>query len=234
MLLPGMHGSGILFSALMDRIPETWNSAVISYPNDVILSYAELLQWFRSRVPTTEEYFLLAESFSTPLAIQFAATHPRNMQGLILCAGFASSPLKGWRRSLMKCIAPLCLGLAVPAFVLQRLAGENAPPELLPLVRSAISEVEPEVFAARMLAVLSCDAREELSRIRVPVLYLLAQRDRVVPRACFEEIRRIRPEVNLAEIDAPHLLLQCQPQPAADAVTDFIGRLESTQINSEN
>jgi pimeloyl-[acyl-carrier protein] methyl ester esterase len=226
-LLPGMHGTGELFSAFMSLMPKTKQIEALSYPVDVSLSYLQLLGVVEASVPASDSYYLLAESFSTPLAIQFAATKPANLKGLILCAGFASSPMRGWRRVFARQFAPLSFRVGVPKFALNLLAGPNAPPVLLVAVRAAISAVQPKVLAARARAVLACDARGELSQIDVPILYLLAKQDRIVPASCLDEILRIRPDVKVVSIDAPHLLLQREPQQAATAVADFIGQIES-------
>ena len=97
-LLPGMHGTGELFSEFMRMMSEPKHIEALQYPPDVGPSYPQSLAVVQAFVPESGPYFLLAESFSTPLAIQFAATHPQNLKGLILAAGFASSPVGGLRR----------------------------------------------------------------------------------------------------------------------------------------
>jgi pimeloyl-ACP methyl ester carboxylesterase len=228
-LLPGMHGTGELFSEFMRAIPEPKQIEALYYPNDVIWSYPQLLRTVQAFVPESDAYYLLAESFSTPLAIQFAATKPANLKGLVLCAGFASSPVKGWRRRLARFFAPLLFNLGIPKIVLNQLAGPNASSALLAAVRAAIAAVKPNVLAARARAVLACDATAELSKIDVPILYLLAKQDKIVPPWCLEEILRIKPDVNVVAIDAPHLLIQREPQKAAVAVTELLSKLESTK-----
>jgi hypothetical protein len=54
------------------------------------------------------------------------------------------------------------------------------------------------------------------------VLYLRATEDRVVPRASYELIAALAPQVELAEFTAPHFLLQVLPAQAASRVTDFM------------
>jgi pimeloyl-[acyl-carrier protein] methyl ester esterase len=226
-LLPGMHGTGELFSEFISKILEPKYIEALCYPNDVILSYEKLLRNVQAWVPESDEYYLLAESFSTPLTIQFAATRPTNLKGLILCAGFASSPVKGWRRFFATLFAPLWFSVSIPKSALNLLAGSNAPSALLDAVRSAISAVQPKVFAARARAVLTCDARAELRQVNVPILYLRAKQDKIVPAWSLEEIRRIKPNVIVVEIDAPHLILQREPQQAAAAVAKFIHQIEA-------
>jgi pimeloyl-ACP methyl ester carboxylesterase len=222
-LLPGMHGTGELFSEFMKVIPEPKHIEAISYPTDASLSYAQLLRLVQSFVPAADPYFILAESFSTPLAIQFAAANPVNLKGLILCAGFASSPLAGPGRVAASMLAPLLFHLPVFDFAMDRfLIGPNPPESLKAAVRAAVSSVSPGVLTARLRAALSCDAREALSRVTVPTLYIQAAKDRIVPKPRLDEIRRIKPEIRAAGIDGPHLILQREPKQSADIVTKFI------------
>jgi pimeloyl-ACP methyl ester carboxylesterase len=231
-LLPGMHGTGGLFAEFMHIIPEPKHIQALNYPKDVSLTNEQLLRLVKAFAPESDSFFLLAESFSTPLAIQFVATRPVNLKGLILCAGFASSPVKGWRRLFARLMAPLCFSVGVPKFGLNLLVGPNAPEALISAVRGAISAVKPNVLAARARAVLACEARAEFGQIDVPILYLQAKQDRVVPASCLGEILRIRPDVKVIAIDAPHLLLQREPRRAADAVAEFIHEIELASRSS--
>ncbi|HTW47945.1 MAG TPA: hypothetical protein VMD92_08350, partial [Acidobacteriaceae bacterium] len=62
-------------------------------------------------------------------------------------------------------------------------------------------------------------------RVAVPMLYLQARHDRLVPARCLGEIQRIRPEMRAVVVDGPHFLLQREPQQTAQVVTDFVANL---------
>jgi pimeloyl-ACP methyl ester carboxylesterase len=229
-LLPGMHGTGELFSGFMHAVrramPDMGRMEALHYPTDERLSYKVLLAVVKDFVPPAEPFFLLAESFSTPLAIQFAATMPPNLKGLVLCAGFAASPIRGPKRFLASCLAPILFRLPLPDLAVSFwLAGPGAPRSLHNAIRAAVSSVRPEVLSARLLAVLGCDVRQELSGIKVPILLLQASGDRLVPASSVEEMLLIRPDAVLKIIEGPHLLIQREPQMAAAAVVEFIDPL---------
>jgi pimeloyl-[acyl-carrier protein] methyl ester esterase len=101
-LLPGMDGTGNLFADFVEALPDTFEVEVVHYPNNVCLSYTELMTFVQSAAPPSEPFVLVAESFSTPLAIQYAATNPPDLRGLVICAGFVTTPLQGWRRFLAR------------------------------------------------------------------------------------------------------------------------------------
>lgn len=222
-LLPGMDGTGELFVEFMRSMPEPGSIQAIRYSQETAQSYLQLLPSVKAFVPECEPYFLLAESFSTPLAIQFAATKPPHLKGMILCAGFASSPLVGWKRALAVRLAPILFRLPFSSAAMTHfLIGEGASPPLKSALRNAILSVRPGVLAERLRAVLGCDAREALRQVAVPILYIQATGDRLIPKSCMEEIRKIQPDIRVARIDGPHLILQRDPQQAAQFVAGFI------------
>ena len=95
-LLPGMDGTGILFrpflQELADNISDEIAVQVISYPCDQKLSYGELIDYVRSRLPGEEEVILVAESFSGPIGYALAAEQPNMIRAIIFVATFLSPP----------------------------------------------------------------------------------------------------------------------------------------------
>ena len=120
-------------------------------------------------------------------------------------------------------LAPLVFRVPLPNLAAKLwLVGPDAPPSLLAAVRSAVSSVQSKVLAARLQAVLGCDVRVELGRVARPILYIQAQQDRLVSASCLEELRRIKPQMSVAELEGPHLLLQREPRRAAETVARFV------------
>lgn len=221
-LLPGMDGTGTLFRALAEELAEDFPITIIKYPGNRKLTYPAIVQLVRSSLPTDEPYILLAESFSTPVAIACAALHDSNLKGLILCAGFARSPAPKWLRPLATLLTPVFF-LSLPGMVAKwLLVGSTANKSLITAVRNAITSVKPVVLVQRVQAVLTCDVRRELSQTTVPLLYIRASRDRLIKLRSLEEIQSMRPDVLTSVIDGPHLILQEQPCEAAENVRAFI------------
>jgi serine aminopeptidase S33 family len=153
------------------------------------------MQITQSAFPASGPFVLVAESFSTPLAIQLAATNPPNLKGIVLCAGFITSPVRGRLRRVGLFFSPVLFSAGLPESAARYwLTGSSASPALLASVRAAISSVRPAVLSARLRAVLTCDASVELEKIAVPILYLQAKKDRLVKESSLNEIRRIKTE----------------------------------------
>lgn len=226
LLLPGMDGTSGLFGRFVDALPAEFDATTVRYPGDRAQSLADLVPLVLSECPASAPFVLLAESYSTPLAIQIAASRAPNLIGLVLCAGFALSPVQGWKRIALQVLAPALFRIGLPKTVAERwLVGPGAPPPLVEEVRSAVKSVKPEVLVARIRETLECDVRAELAQVHVPILYIMAKNDRLVGASCAAEIRRIDPSVGLAEIEGPHLLLQREPQKSAEIVVSFVRRL---------
>jgi pimeloyl-[acyl-carrier protein] methyl ester esterase len=220
-LLPGLDGTGTLFADLIAELPPNWEIVVARYATDEFLTYEQLLEQVRSILPP-RPFILLAESFSTPLAVRIAAALPAEVVGAVLAAGFVTNPL-GHRAPIARALArPASFRIAPLMWVMKKfLIGERPPIGLAKRLRDAIRSVSPEVLARRVRAVLDCDESASLARTRVPLLYLEGKRDRLVVPRCFEEIRRIRPDAQLEIIDAPHLVLRVQPRFAAERIVRF-------------
>ena len=219
-LLPGLDGTGDLFRPLLDVIPPSMNTRVISYPTDAIRSYSELLGLVEARLRDERDLVLVAESFSGPLALRYAAAFPKQVRGVVLCASFVRPPVPGWVRWF--CSAAVFFR-PPPALVVRRLmVGRDAPEALVEAVRVAIRRVRPAVLAGRVKEVLCVDAVPALRACASPVLYLTARRDALMGHSALRAIQDVRGDVRVAELDAPHLLLQREPAAAWGEIAGFL------------
>jgi pimeloyl-ACP methyl ester carboxylesterase len=223
-LLPGLDGSGDFFDALCGQLPPQWRTHVVPYPGDRPLSYSELARFVLAALPDEGPIVLVAESFSGPVAIQVAATHPAGLIGVVLCATFARSPRPFLRPLLgLTRVAPV---RSAPMGLLSRcLLGAEADASWAERIRQAMGNCSVAVLRERAREVLLVNVRGQLADIRVPVLYLQAIRDWVVPAAALIEIQSVLPGIQVARIDGPHFLLQVQPGPCAERIVKFAERL---------
>lgn len=222
-LLPGLDGSGDFFDALCRQLPPQWRTHVVPYPGDLPLSYDELVRFVLAAVPDDGPFVLLAESFSGPVAIQVAATRPAGLIGVVLCATFARNPRPFLRPLLgLTRVAPV---RAAPMGLLSRcLLGAEADASWVDRIQQAMGKCSVAVLRLRAQEVLSVDVRSQLAGIRVPVLYLQATRDWVVPAAALVEMLRVLPAIEVARIDGPHFLLQAKPESCAEQIALFAER----------
>jgi sigma-B regulation protein RsbQ len=224
-LLSGLDGTGRLFKPLLEILPPNLKPLVIPYPANKSLGYNELLEHVSEKIPTNDPFILLAESFSGPLAVELAATRPPNLKALILCASFVTSPAPKYFSWLSFIINNQLFRLRPPQPIIRYLLlGKDAPASLIDELLHTLQSVSPEVLSNRVRSVLNVDVRGALAKCRVPILYLAAKHDKLVSKRNLAEIKSLAPNMESVIIDAPHLLLQREPEKALHAIDDFLRR----------
>lgn len=220
LLLPGMDGTPELRADFVKALEPIAPVTTVAYPRDQPLDYSQLESIAREFMPD-DPFIILGESFSGPIAVAMAASNPSGLRGLILAGSFAQSPtrLPGILQNLA---ALLPVSLVPDRLISSLLLGRNASPAMRKRVSEAIATVAPEVWRARMRAVLAADNSIDLEKITVPVLYLRATRDRIVPHRVSEELMHLSSHTRLVELDSPHFMLLARPAETAKQVELFI------------
>lgn len=223
-LLPGLDGTGLLFSRFVDALPPELEPQVVSYPERQPLGYDELVPRVRALLPRGRPFALLGESFSGPIALRLAAERPAGLVGVILAASFHRHPAGRWVGGLRSLVGR-AMSRPPPAWAARAfLVGWGAPRQLVVEIRRANAGVASAVLAARVRAALQVDASLALAGCAVPLLYLGGARDLVVWPAAARRLRALRPDAEVRILDAPHLVLQRRPVEAAGLVSAFLRR----------
>jgi pimeloyl-ACP methyl ester carboxylesterase len=221
-MLPGMDGTGDMFAPIIGELDASFAAIVVRYP-DAPLGYDALIAHARQALPATGDFFLLGESFSGPVAVALAAEGSPRLRGLILSAAFITNPLLWSRR-----IAPLVEVAPVtgaPAMLLTRvLLGQFSTPARRSMIGASLAQTSRTTIRARLRAVAEVDMRDRLAAVTVPILYLRASHDRIVPESAGDLVMQIKPETTLVTVAAPHFLLQVGFSEAARAIRTFVAK----------
>jgi len=232
-LLPGLDGTGELFESFLKALPSSLTPQVVSYPTEEYLTYKELVPLVQSVLPRKEPFILLGESFGGPLSIKVAELSLPNLRAVILCASFVSNPVPPsltWAASLPRPLLSLVGRLSDPDIFVRFFAvGMDSPQDLLDLFHHVKKKVRPKVLAERVRAVQEVDVRDALKSCSVPILYLRARQDRLISPKCIDDVRDIKPNVTIVDIDSPHFILQRKPQEAAAAIVQFLETLRRSE-----
>lgn len=217
-LLPGMDGTGDLFAPLLAALEGRLPVQVLRYPPDRPAGYQELTDFARAALPSDRPFVLLGESFSGPIAVTLASEAPPNLRGLVLCCSFVRNPVP-W----LAWLAPFARWLPVRAAPTRLIAwfllGRYSTRQWREALGLALAKVSAATMRARTRAVLTVDSTAALRRTNVPLLYLRAAEDRVVPVSASREVMRTATVVVIA---GPHFLLQVAPAEAAKAIEAFV------------
>lgn len=224
LLLPGLDGSGRLYAPLLDAGPRAFRPEVLSYPPDEPLGYDDLVARVRRSLPRGR-FVLLAESFSGPVAVRLAAARPPGLEALVLAATFLRAPLNPLLHPIRGIVGARLFGLPMPAAAVRWfMAGPDAPDAIVREVQQAVAAVSPGVLAHRSAEALQVDVRDDLARVDVPLLVIAPTRDRLLRADVAEEILAVRPDAEVALLDAPHMVLQRCPHASLARIEEFLAR----------
>jgi sigma-B regulation protein RsbQ len=111
-----------------------------------------------------------------------------------------------------------------PSLMVPWLYAGRSTPALRCAHAAAMAKVSGQVIRSRVAAILGVDQRAMLPRIAVPMMYMRARHDRTIPASAGRAILALRPDIELSEFDAPHFLLQTEPEACSSAIIDFLRR----------
>lgn len=223
-LLPGLDGTGELFAAARGLAWGGMRPVVCPLPFDGPQDYETLADRVGAGLPSGN-LVLMAESFSTPLAMGLARRHADRVMAVVLVSGFCAAPHSsglGWLP-----LRPL-FGVAPPIFLLRRfLTGDAAPPELPEAIVRALQRTPAAALTERVRVVLALREDDCPDLGPLPVLLLQARQDRIIPWDAQSRLERHFPEATVEWIDGPHLLLQTRAEDCRDAVLRLLaGKLD--------
>jgi pimeloyl-ACP methyl ester carboxylesterase len=226
-LLPGLDGTSILFQPFIQVLPDWIHPRCVEYASSGPNDYRSLLPVVRDACAGLEDFVVLGWSFSGPLALMIAAESPPGLRGIVICASFIRSPwppLRWFRWTVVTSVGRL---FPFGAKVL-RWAGFYGSTDVRQDQEEVFRRVTPSAFAARSRAALGVDARVAAAKCPVPVLYLAASHDVVVPRWNAKAVAAAVRRAEVVTIRGPHLALRTNAAAGAAAVAKFVAELGST------
>ena len=226
LLLPGMDGTGELLGPFVAALGGDFQVQVVRYPNSEPLGYAELESFARAALPTEGPYVILGESFSGPIAVSLCASASDRLKGLILCCSFVSNPRAAFP-GLRPLVSFLPVALAPVGVLSHMVLGRFSTGALRSVLAHAVAQVSPAALRARIRGVLSVNVSAKLASVTVPILYLRASHDRLVPASASARISRLNEHTRVVELEGPHFLLQVAPVEAAQVVGEFVREVKN-------
>ncbi len=223
-LLPGLNGTGQLFSPLVRQLETHIDCEIIEYPEDrKFSSYLEMAEFVISKLPADGPIILLAESFSGPVGYQIGLQKIPQLKHLIFVATFLKSPAP-----LLKYIlALLPLSLLKPRFIpdiatkhfcLGRQASDGEIREFW----AVVSAMNPEIMRSRLKLAMSI--RQPERTLDIPCTYIQASNDWLISKSHIDEFLRQCKNLEITALRGPHFILQAQPEKCADIVRELIDR----------
>jgi pimeloyl-ACP methyl ester carboxylesterase len=220
-LLPGLDGTDVFFRRLVAALPEWISPIVVEFPASDSSEYGELLPLVRGVLARTPECYVLGWSFAGPLALMLAQAEPDKIRGVILVSSFVSPPRPAYARLRWGAVTPMIWMLRACRRIPVWLSRGSADQFRLDKAETW-RRVSARTVAGRIRTLLKVDARDLLRRCSQPVLCLAGADDGVVPRRNVEEMRQVRPSLEVRVIAGRHFALYTNPTAAADVIARFV------------
>lgn len=231
--LPGLHGTDDLFDDLVGQLSlleVSFQATLVNYPPDLNQSYQKLFDWLCShlaldqkKAPNKANIVIIAESFSTPLALKLADRFPQQVKAVIIGGGFCASPTNPGFALLP--LRPLFMIAPPRSAVRHFLTGNESPPELVAKVHSAVKKVSSRVLTQRIRSILTLEEQQTPTIPKTPILLLQAEHDAVIPWEIQNQLEQHLPHAKCHWIESPHLIFQAQPQTCASRIVAFLGEI---------
>lgn len=230
-LLPGMDGTGVMFKPFIEAMPKDMEPLVISYPNDKKLSYEELVDYVLARLPDNDEFILVGESFSGPIAYRLALRKPENLKAVIFVASFLSRPAKSVLDLIRYLPVGLLLSIPLPTFAVKLLlSGVNASEQLIDLLKQTMDMIPARTFAFRLMQVAKLSGSHHHCMTRA--VYIQPTNDKLVSARCVEEFSEVMDNLNIYRVHGPHFILQSNPSACAEIIANEVNLLKVVRHNS--
>ncbi len=221
-LLPGMDGTGILFQPFLDILPKEIETQIITFPCNEKLSYQELTSFVCDKLPEDNDFVLLAESFSGPIAYELSKKENERLKSIIFVASFIQPPNK--LLSLAKIASFYYLiPKKLPSFVLKFLLGSTASNNLYPLINKALSKVSNQVMEFRLKEMAHLPSQSE--PFSKKCIYIQAKDDNLVSLNSAVTIESLNQELKVFKVEGSHFLLQVNPEDCSKIVQDELNLL---------
>ncbi|NWK54553.1 alpha/beta hydrolase [Verrucomicrobiaceae bacterium N1E253] len=218
--LPGLHGTGDLYSSVRAHLPEGINAEFINLPRSGKQTYPALASWLDGSLAKGQARLWIAESFSGPLALRMAALRPEESSGVVLAASFCDTPLNPGYAMLP--LRPLFM-VSPPRHALKHyLIGDDASAAELAELRSVIRQIPSGTLAKRVRSVLSLDESDNPDLSDTPMLILQAQSDNLVPWEAQSRLLTSYPKASVHWIESPHLVFQREPRQCVKHILQFL------------
>ena len=227
-LLPGMDGTGELFAPLLKYF-QGYTCQVIALPQSGPQDYSSLTKYVKKQLPK-QEFVLIAESFSGPIAAKLAQQKIGNLKGVVFVATFLSSPNKALL-SLAKQL-PIKILSKLPGaryFIKKFFMGSSAEKHLIDQFISLVDQTPVKILKNRIDVMQKLRYQKFISLI--PSIYILAKSDKLVPDNKAKEFRECFNGLLIKEIDGPHFVLQTEAIELANVIEGFLSKLESFDQN---
>ena len=210
-----MDGTGKLFEPFRSLLPASTH--VVSLPQSGSQAYSFLAAHIAEQLPN-EEFIIVAESFSGPIAALLTEKSLQNLKGIVFVATFLSCPMPVLvslaKRFPLKSLLRIPFAKALISRYL--LAGFN-----YSIFSEAIKEVPNSILKERLSSIRSLNMEKIHSNL--PSIYISAKSDCLVSSRQIGLFQQSFSNLQVEYVQGTHFLLQSNPKACSEIIRKFVG-----------
>jgi pimeloyl-ACP methyl ester carboxylesterase len=165
----------------------------------------------------SDDFILVAESFSGFIAYQIGLKKPQNLKHIILVATFLQNP----RPILLKLIPnSYVLSLPIPKIIIKLFfLGFSTDVKTINLFQKVIKTVSPNVLYFRLQEIKKLKLIEE--KITLPIT---ANDDQLVLKKSLKEWGKVCSNLKIFQVDGKHFILQSNPKRCTEIIIQTMSK----------
>jgi pimeloyl-ACP methyl ester carboxylesterase len=184
-LVPGLDGTGLLFYRQVPLLERHWRVTTHRH-RDSAADMSELVGELDARVSEIadgQRVTLVGESFGGALSLSYALAHQDRVARLVILNSFPyfDPKLRLWLGYHLLRATPWGVMPMVRQLTAWRLHSKHTGPQELQRFHTLMRATTRQGYLSRLHMLRSYDVRSRLHELQVPVLYLAADNDRLVP-----------------------------------------------------
>jgi len=209
LLIPGMDGTGKLFSPLLDELPNGLDTQVVCL-NDLITQNPIEQALEIASLIGSEEVIILSESYSGYIAYHLSLLPNLNIKHVIFAASFLENPT--WLSRLNK-LLPLNLVRSdvIPDIALSSvLFAQRNNKKLVNLFSSSLKLINNSTLRHRLKVIANLVRPSD--SLSVPCTYVQASNDYLVSNKSVDVFKELCININVVKANGGHFIVQSNPQ----------------------
>jgi pimeloyl-ACP methyl ester carboxylesterase len=184
-LVPGIDGTGLLFYRQIPALERDFQVTTTRHRDDA-RSMADLVEDLDQEIARTaggRRVTLLGESFGGALTLSYALAHPERVDRVVILNSFAHIEFQArlWLGYQLLRATPWGMMHYVRQLNARRMHSPHTEPDEIRRFHDLMRGTTREGYLSRLRILRDYDVRDHLPSLRVPALYLAADRDTLVP-----------------------------------------------------
>jgi 3-oxoadipate enol-lactonase len=184
-LVPGIDGTGVAFHRQVPLLERRYEVTMNRLRDDRAHDMADLIDDLRATVDAAANgpVTLIGESFGGALSLSFALAHPERVRRLVILNSFArfDSQARLWLAYHLTRAMPWPLMPLARKMSAWRMHSPHTDRAEIRVYHRLMRDAKKDGLVARLRILRDYDVRDRLPSIDVPVLFLAADHDHLVP-----------------------------------------------------